>query len=287
MSTDAGERRLLFVAVGAGVGAAWGPIWYYVVFLKLFHKGLLAVLLLVLGTALVTFIAWRFVEPAMARLFGLKQDHGGPSLSSKLFFRAYAGIFATGLVMAPIEKGLVDLPIFWMTSALLVVLGGAITHGWARAAELGRPMWLAGMLNGLGYGALAGVAMVALFMPAQAWSAQPLPFFVGAFLFGAIHLAIWGVLWGAAGGAAIQYLPGLRIWLRALLGLGAGTVFIVLAKELLFAALSIGQDLPIMLSLVFTTLGWSAAIWIYSPAQSALTSRSERATTASGAANAA
>jgi len=242
------------VACAGAFGAAWGSI-FYLSLVHILHGSWVSAVLFVVGTIVVAFAAWRFIEPFIRRVLGEKAEAHGHLAETRAFRLGLAAVTVTALMMEPIVHGLQDLA-NWAQAVRDVILVGFITFGWAQAVRTGRGAWLFGLGYGAGAGAIAGVLSAgAVYVLATAADRASINYLF--FVFAAIGGCLTGSVWGSFGGAALHLLPRARVWLRLLPGLALAAVVLAVLLHVLVGLLGVDvQVLAVLPKFVFLALGW-------------------------------
>lgn len=266
-----GLRSSLMVAMAAGIGMTWGPIFFGVLY-ELVRRDWLRLLALVLAAALAALLVWRFVVPFLARLFGRRRDVPLPPLQARAFVRPFAAALATGLVLSPVVEHFTVNPNEWGASALGVLIGGIITFGWAQGARRKRRrVALSGLVYGLIAGVLAGLITLAILHVSYEgrWSGR-IPVNV---LIAVVLLPLFLIPYGPAVGFLIDRLRRIPIGLR--LGMGLAAAFVMLHVPIALLAPP-REAADLILQQIFAVLGWFLGIVICPGALEVLTPQRER-----------
>ena len=272
------DARLVGVALAGGIGTASGAA--YVQFVRdLGHWSALEIVSFFAGSAVVAWLAWRFVEPFLATVFLTHRLPESPRHApQRMSFRRYAKVFLVVLTTAVFAEALVhslthgiERVVLWLTAT---VAYGLVTYSWGVGAQRTppRPARM-GTLAGLAVGGVTSGAVALIAWTREVPGVLPtvhpnLASFLGYAAGGAISMGLRGLV----GGKAVELAGRMPAGLRVALSIGV---------------LSLLQGIPAALtgdgdwwSRAAEGLGWGAGLLFHSATDAVLrpSDRSHQAT---------
>lgn len=274
------DSRRLDVALAGGLGTASGQA-YLDLCRDLAHWSPREILAFLLGTVIVAWLAWRFVEPFFGALFltghlVAADRHPPRSLNVRRYLRVFVVVLTTAVFAETLVHSLtheLGRVVEWISA---IATYGLVTYAWTVGAARQPPRaarWgaLAGALVGL---AVSGVVAVIAFRMAVDGFFPPgrspgIASVVGYAVGGAVSMSIRGF----AGGKAVDLRGRLPAGLRVLAGVGVVTLLQGVVAAVLGS--------PSWSSRVVEAVGWGAGLLFHPAADAVLSSAGERQASAS------
>jgi MFS family permease len=267
------DSRRLDVALAGGLGTASGQA-YLDSCRDLAHWSPLEILAFLLGTVIVAWLAWRFVEPFFGALFltghlVAADRHPPRSLNVRRYLRVFVVVLTTAVFAETLVHSLtheLGRVVEWISA---IATYGLVTYAWAVGAARQPPRaarWgaLAGALVGL---AVSGVvAVIAFRLGVDGVFPPGRPPSIASVVCSAVGGAIAMSIRGFAGGKAIDLRSRLPAGLRVLAGVGVVTLLQGVVAAVLGS--------PAWSSRVVEAIGWGAGLLFHPAADAVLGSSS-------------